>query len=287
MKMIGIIGAGKLGTAFGMYLARRGYNVAFFNRSEQKAEGAAELAGGMMYRTAQDLIQACDWIGITTGDDQIGDVVHQLLAAEADLHQKLFFHMSGALSSDRLKKLAEKGAETASLHPLQSFSDPRSGSDLLPAAYFSLEGSEQAKKWLGEMLGYLNNPYFIITAEQKPLYHAAASIVSNALVSVLDYGFLLMQTAGVDEETARRALMPLIEGSVKNVRERGTVLGLTGPIARGDTGTVVGHVNAIHHKAPELLQLYKQLARMTLETAARGQLKDEYTIETIKGILKD
>ncbi|WCK56760.1 DUF2520 domain-containing protein [Aneurinibacillus sp. Ricciae_BoGa-3] len=285
--MIGIIGAGKLGTSFGVYLARHGYKVAFFNRTGQKAKAAAELAGGIMVETVEDLLHTCDWIGIATGDDQVGEVVLNLLEARADLEGKLFFHMSGALSSDRLKELAKEGAETASLHPLQSFSDPQTGVELLSSAYFSLEGTEQAKKWLGEMLANLKNPFFVITAAQKSLYHAAASIVSNALVSVVDYGFLLMETAGIDEETARRALMPLIEGSVRNVRDRGTVEGLTGPIVRGDFGTIEGHINAIHAKAPELLDEYKQLARMTLKTAARGQLKDDYKVQTLTRLLKD
>ncbi|WP_027417310.1 Rossmann-like and DUF2520 domain-containing protein [Aneurinibacillus terranovensis] len=287
MTTVGFIGAGRLGTSFGIYLARNGYRIQFYNRTYQKSCHAARLAGGKQVQTIKELVAASDWIGITTGDDQIDNVVQTCIVEDLSVEEKVIFHMSGAATSDKLRPLAKRGAHIASLHPLQSFSDPVAGADALTMTSFSMEGTEKALETLTNLLTSLHNPYFIITSDQKPIYHAAATMASNALVAVIDYSLVLMKEAGIEETMVLPALLPLIEGSIKNTRTMGPARALTGPIVRGDTGTVAAHLRALAVQAPEWLPIYRDLARLILMTSMREQLKEPDKINALLRLLAE
>ncbi|WP_047154230.1 Rossmann-like and DUF2520 domain-containing protein [Aneurinibacillus tyrosinisolvens] len=289
MATIGFIGSGRLGTAFGLYLAENGQQVSgYYNRTPAKARQAAGLFPYHCeaFSSMEQLAVQSDWIGITTADDAIPAVVSRLGEAGAVLEGKLIFHMSGALSSGVLHPLQLQGARIASLHPLQSFADARSGAAALKHTVFSVEGSQAAAEQLSAMLTNLRNEYFVITAEQKPLYHAAAAIASNGMTAVIDYALSLMGAAGIQEEQALSSLLPLIEGSLRNVKEKGTARGLTGPVVRGDAGTVQEHIKAMAKLAPELIPSYMELGRLTLRTALREQLTDSGRIQQMRELFE-
>ena len=283
---LGIIGAGRLGSAFGLYAAQHGAWVGYYSYTQESAKKAASLVGrsGRVYTDATSLIQESDWIAVTVPDDTIAEISRKL-AVEGGMEGKLIFHMSGAASSEVLLPFKQAGARIASLHPLQSFADGLSGADKLRTAVFSIEGEAEATRELGEWLEETGNGYFVIQASQKPLYHAAAAIVSNSLTGVVDFSLRLMDAAGIEAEAALVALLPLIEGTVENIREKGTAQALTGPIARGDTGTIARHTEAISTQAPELLADYQALGRLTLATARRSQLCDPGRIARLEELL--
>lgn len=286
---IGIIGAGRLGSAFGLYAARHGAEeVGYYSRTQTSARAAVSLVGdvGRVYEDVAVLIRESDWIVLTVPDDAI-PVVACLLAVEGEWEGKLVFHMSGAASSEVLLPMKQAGAYTASLHPLQSFADGRSGADKLAVSVFGIEGEEAAVTVLKEWLEVIGNRYLIITAAQKPLYHAAAAVVSNSLTGVVDFALRLLQTAGIEEQLALSALYPLLEGTVQNIRERGVAEALTGPIARGDIGTIVRHMEAITEQAPQLVEDYQALGRLTLTTACRSQLRDPQRIARLQELLNE
>ncbi|BAU29181.1 putative short-subunit dehydrogenase-like oxidoreductase (DUF2520 family) [Aneurinibacillus soli] len=286
---IGIVGAGRLGSAFGLYATRRGAEeVGYYSRTQASTVAAASLVGdvGRVYTDVASLIRESDWIVLTVPDDEIPEVV-QKLAEEGDVEGKLVFHMSGAASSEVLLPMKQIGAHTASLHPLQSFADGCSGADKLETTVFGIEGEVAAVSVLEEWLTAAKNRYFIITATQKPLYHAAAAVVSNGLTGVVDFALHLMAAAGIEEKTALSALLPLIEGTVQNIQEKGVAEALTGPIARGDIGTIVRHTEAIAGQAPQLLENYQMLGRLTLATACQSQLRDPKRIARLQELLSE
>jgi predicted short-subunit dehydrogenase-like oxidoreductase (DUF2520 family) len=111
--------------------------------------------------------------------------------------------------------------------------------------------------------------------DSASLYHAGAVTVSNYLVALIDHGLAFYQALGADKREALTAVLPLIKGTLANIERLGTTEALTGPIARGDAETVQGHLEAMQQRAPELLPLYKLLARQTISIARERGLPEE------------
>ena len=171
---------------------------------------------------------------------------------------RLVGHSSGATSLDALSAAAERGAETFSLHPLQTVPDDATD---LTGAPCAVAGSTQAtERFASELAAALGMRPFAVPEERRAAYHAAASIASNFLVALEESAAGLLKEAGVDDP--RELLAPLVLRTAANWSERGGEA-LTGPIARGDQATVTAHLEALRESASELVPLYEALAERT------------------------
>ena len=265
---IGFIGAGKVGTAFGGYLKQKGFQVVgYYSRTEISAQKAAEKSDSKVFYSIEQLVEASDLLFITTGDDDIASVARQLAQSTCLRRDHLVLHMSGALPSTVLSPVKDFGCSVYSLHPLQSFADIDKAIQDLSNSYFSLEGDEEHIEILENILKTCGNRYFILKASQKTLYHAAACMLSNYLVTLVHNGLNLMEGMELDSGTAFEAMLPLIEGTIKNISLLGTKAALTGPIARQDIQTVAKQLEAVQIAAPEQLPLFAALATKTLKLA--------------------
>ena len=171
-------------------------------------------------------------------------------------------HTSGATQLTALAAVAEAGASTFSVHPLQTVPDSHTDLTGSPCA---ISGSDDAAlefaRALAERLGM--QP-FEVAEEDRAAYHAAASIASNFLVTLEESASGLLAEIGIED--ARELLAPLVLRTTANWAERGPEA-LTGPIARGDEATVGRHIDALEGTAPELVELYRALAARTRELA--------------------
>jgi predicted short-subunit dehydrogenase-like oxidoreductase (DUF2520 family) len=175
-------------------------------------------------------------------------------------------HTSGATGLGALAAAADAGALTFSLHPLQTVPDDRASLAGAPAAIAG--GDEVAVELARALAEALAMVPFEVAEDTRAAYHAAACIASNFLVALEESAAGLLEAAGVgDGAEARQLLAPLVLRTAANWAERGGNA-LTGPIARGDTETVRGHLEALRAHAPELLPLYEALAGRTMELAA-------------------
>jgi predicted short-subunit dehydrogenase-like oxidoreductase (DUF2520 family) len=182
-------------------------------------------------------------------------------------------HCSGALSSEILSSARECGAMVASLHPLQSFASADQAVSLVPGSFCTIEGDRDALLIVRQIVEDLGGTVLEIAAEKKTLYHAGAVAASNYLVTLIHLALKLNEAAGLPGDTSFNALLPLIRGTLANIRAKGIPCALTGPVARGDVATVSGHVKAIEKDAPELLPLYSCLGLCTVDLAkAKGTL---------------
>lgn len=158
-------------------------------------------------------------------------------------------HVSGATTLAAL----DPHARRFSVHPLQTLTVERGG-EQLDGAWAAITGeSDEAlavARWLADTLGL--RPFPLADAD-KPLYHAAAAIASNYLVTLYRTAAALFEQVGAPPE----GLVPLMERTIEN----GFVL--TGPIARGDWTTVEAHLRALEARAPEVVPLYRALAEAT------------------------
>ncbi|MFC1962125.1 Rossmann-like and DUF2520 domain-containing protein, partial [Chloroflexota bacterium] len=232
---IGLIGAGTVGTALAVLFSRKGYPVAAVSsRSQTSAQKLAEQVKGCRVASGnQELADSADLVFITTPDDIIGKV-----AAEVRWHSnQSVVHCSGAASTDILEPARKSGAQVGSIHPLQTFAGVAQAIANIPGSTFAIEAEEPALSTLKEMAEAFDGKHIELKASDKVLYHAAAVIACNYLVTLVKLATDLWQTFSVPREQASQSLLPLIQGTLNNLNKIGIPDCLTGPIARGDTGT--------------------------------------------------
>ncbi len=279
-EKIGIVGAGVVGTAVGVVLNNKGYEIT--GVQDIKSESTQQLVeriGCTAYPSPQEVSRSADIIFITTSDAAIASVVEQIAEKRAFRPGQVILHMSGAQSSQILDKAKEFGALVLSLHPLQAFASIDRAIEILPGSVFSIEGDEGAYALGVRITEALGGEYFFIEREAKPLYHAGACVVSNYMVTLVDFGIKLLEATGIPREMAAKALQPLISGTVKNIENIGIPKALTGPVARGDLATIAGHLHCMEEMAPELIKLYSWLGFYTAPLAQEKGGIDETSRE--------
>jgi len=282
---VGFIGAGKVGTALAAKLSEGGYEVvAVASRSRTSAEGlAGRISGCDVMTSGQEVAEAAELVFITTPDDAIAGTVAGIVWHKG----QSVVHCSGADSVDSLKPAHRMGAQTGCFHPLQTFADEAQATANIAGSTFGLEAEEQLLGVLKEMAAALGGDAIELGAADKVLYHAAAVITCNYLVTLVKLSTDLWETFGVDQERATRALLPLLRGTVANLERVGLPDSLTGPIARGDTGTVAKHLAALAESAPEVAATYRDLGRQTVPLAVAKGTIDRQQAEELLHLLRD
>ena len=272
---VSIIGTGRLGTTLAVALAGRGYSIrSLVARRMQSARKAANLLdAGVQVLAAKQLrsLIGADLFLITVPDDQIAGVARELSEINAD-RRVTALHTSGALSSDVLAPLRAKGWHTGSIHPLMSVSG--SGDDSLRGAFWSVEGDRSALRRGKEIVADLGGKSFSIRTEDKPLYHAAAVMVSGNVVALFDVALEMLAECGLDRKTAQAILLPLIASTVRSLEIKTPEESLTGTFSRGDVETVRRHLAALKNKKlADALDLYRLLGQRSLKlTKAQPQI---------------
>jgi len=293
-KTVAIIGAGRLGGAFGRLLALAGYRVvAVAARTRQSAAEAARFIGAGEPMT--DVVKASSGaavVFITTPDRTIGAVCARIARGGGLRAGALVLHASGAQTRDLLDAAREAGARRAVLHPLQSVPSRERGVANLPGSFFRVEADHGARRLVRELLRALGGRELALPGwrgdpPSAALYHAGAVAASNSLVTLLDFAARHLQALGADRRQALRALLPLVRGTLANLERLGLPAALTGPIARGDASTIAGHVAALRERAPELLELYRALARRTLPLAREQGALTGRAAEKISRIVRE
>jgi predicted short-subunit dehydrogenase-like oxidoreductase (DUF2520 family) len=274
MMRIGFIGAGTVGTALAVSLNQRGYPVvAASSRSYASALKLASLVPGCQaFENPQDVSDTCDFIFVTTPDSAILPVVSALRWRSG----QSVVHCSGADSREALRSAEESGTRTGGFHPLQTFASVEYAIAGFPGTTFGLEADGDLLVTLKQMAEDLDGCWVVLKAEDKVLYHASAVMTSNYLVTLVKSATDLWARFGVPREEAIRALLPLLQGTLNNIANIGLPGCLTGPISRGDAGTVYKHLAALEKDAPEVLSTYQELGLQTIPLAqAKGRVTPE------------
>ena len=282
---IGIIGAGKVGTAIGHALQKKGFRiVAVSDATGQKALETARryLGDGPLYTRDNALVaKAADIIAITTQDGAIRDVAKDLHERAERLDGTIIFHTSGAHPSSILEPLNDRGAILGSLHPLQTFPDIESAIRVLPGTYIFIEGDTQAiplLERLGTSIGIATVP---IEGKDKIYYHLSAVFVCNLLCA------LLYASEGIMEKVkiTLKPFFPIIHATLRNIEVSGPLMSLTGPVARGDVGTVEDHIRAMDNmKLHE--RIYKALSCAALDMVKERRLLNRETLSALEHALE-
>ena len=200
---------------------------------------------------------------IAVKDDAITDVAVAL--SDRTESFAVAAHLSGFVPVTALHILSEKGVAVGGLHPLQTLPNPQQGSEALPGAFAAIGGDRLAIDSLTHFATSLGMRPFEIDDDSRPAYHAAAAAAANFVVTSLGIAGELFESAGIEPRVAR----PLVEHAMDNVYEFGADESLTGPIARGDIETVIGHLTAAHQVSDDVGAQFRLIAEATAIRAGR------------------
>ena len=216
---------------------------------------------------------------ITTPDDVIGVVAEGLgrlanvsgRSSTVGARGRIVLHASGALSSEVLAPLRAAGFAVGSMHPLVSISDRDSDADIFRNAFFCLEGDRVAVSAARSIVRQLGGQSFLLSSNNKPLYHAAAVLASGHMVALFDIASEMLVQCGLSQPRARAILIPLLRSTVANLSTRSPARALTGTFARGEAATARRHLAAIgQHHLDDARAAYLLLGKRSLRLAEQS-----------------
>ncbi len=268
---IGIVGAGAVATALGRRLHAAGAPVvALASRSVATARrAAADIDPSVQVVSCSALPRHAQRIIVAVTDGGIGPVAATLAAAGM---RGILLHTSGAGGLAPCEPLRAAGAACGVLHPLQTIVRRERGAGSLRGAAFGVAGDGRAVEWARALVGQLGGDVLELHAGDLAAYHAGAVMASNALTAAIDAALALLTQAGIERDAALRALGPLCRASVENALRLGPAGALTGPVVRGDTGTVAAHLAAVDRAPDSVAALYRATARHLLSLARERPL---------------
>lgn len=284
MLKLGFIGAGTVGTALAVRLSSQDYPVvAVSSRSQASARNLARVVSGCRpLARNQGVADTAELVFVTTPDDAIAPVVSQI---QWHAGQSVV-HCSGADSTDILEPARKSGARVGAFHPLQTFASIGQAIENMSGSTFALEAEAPLLNTLKDMATALDGRWVELKAGDKVVYHAAAVFACNYMVTLVKLATDLWQTFAIPPQQATQALLPLLRGTINNIDTMGIPQCLTGPIARGDTGTIKKHINALQEIAPAVVSAYRQLGLQTIPIAvAKGKI-NQHKAEELQALLR-
>jgi predicted short-subunit dehydrogenase-like oxidoreductase (DUF2520 family) len=277
-RAIGLIGPGRAGVGLALALTRAGYSVSLHGRNKKNLPLPPPLK-----LTVGDGGKPPPWIGdvlvviLAVRDDAITPLATSLAMARAVTEHHVVLHLSGSQGQEALGPLVTSRAALGSFHPLQTIVEPELAPARLRGAWAAVEGMPRAVETGERLATDLGMRPFRIATKSKPIYHAGAVFASNYLVVVEAVAQRLLRHAGLSDADAWAALKPLVEGTFENLSRHEPREALTGPVVRGDTATIVRHLESL---AVDDAKLYRALGRAALELAQK-QGMDQATAEKV------
>ena len=278
---IGFIGAGKVGFALGKYLSDHGERLTgYYSRTYESANQAATFTNSLSFKSLSDLVESSDTLFITVPDREISGVWDCMKEA-ADLKGKTVIHTSGACDIALFSGIKDTGAYGFSLHPLCAVSDRCHSHETLSTAIFTIEKDDSLDSVyiskanaIKKAFSNAESEVIELRSEDKTLYHAAAVVASNMMVGLSYMSEQMLKRVGFTDDAAKKALIPLLRGTVDNICRQGSVKALTGPVERNDSMTVSKHLTKLNEQESDV---YKDLTRKLIEIGKLRHPEDDYS----------
>ncbi|MEO3817399.1 DUF2520 domain-containing protein [Plantactinospora sp. B24E8] len=283
---VGIVGAGRVGAVLGAALARAGHRVvAVTGASAASRERISRLLPGTDVRSADEVARAAtDLLLVAVPDDSLGTVAAGLADSGALRPGQVVAHTSGAHGLAVLDPVLAVGALPLGLHPAMTFTGTADDLARLPGISYGVTAPTPLRRYAVRLVADLGGVPEWIAESDRPLYHAALAHGANHLVTLVNEAADRLRDAGVTDPA--RVLGPLLRAALDNALRYGDAA-LTGPVSRGDAGTVARHLDRLAGTAPDSVPSYLALARRTADRAiAAGRLRP-VDAESLLGVLAD
>ncbi|HTI24438.1 MAG TPA: DUF2520 domain-containing protein [Kutzneria sp.] len=285
---VGVVSAGRVGSVLGAALARAGHVVVAASAvSKASVRRAEELLPDVPLLPPDEVAARADLVLLAVPDDALGGLVRGLVATDSLRAGQIVVHTSGAHGVDVLRPAAEVGVLPLALHPAMTFTGRAEDLHRVVACCVGVTaGEDDLAGWnVGEALVVEMGAEPVRVPEAvRPLYHAALTHGANHLATLVTECVDLLRNAGI--EPAERVISPLLSAALDNALRHGD-RALTGPVARGDAGTVRKHITVLREAAPDTVQAYLALARRTASRAADAGVLRADAVPEILSVLDE
>lgn len=292
---VGIISAGRVGTALGVALERAEHVVVACSAiSNQSRERAANRLPDTAVLPVQDVAARAELLLLAVPDAELVALISGLAATDAVRPGTIVVHTSGMNGVGVLEPLTAQGCIPLAIHPAMTFTGSDEDIARLPDTCFGVTALDEIGYAIGQALVLeIGGEPFRVREDARMLYHSALAHASNHLATVVLDAVEALRSALRGQELlgqelvgdapgglAERIVGPLARASMENALQRGQAA-LTGPVARGDAAAVAGHLRALGEVEPELAQAYRSVS---LRTAQRAHApKDVFEVLTTPG----
>jgi predicted short-subunit dehydrogenase-like oxidoreductase (DUF2520 family) len=277
---VAIVGAGRVGCGMGRRLWELGWRIgAVIARSRAKAARAVRaIGGGVAHGGLTRQAVGADLILIATPDDSIESVARELAKiGGSEWRGKIALHTSGALDRTALVSLADLGASTGSIHPLQTFSGREAPE--LDGVVFAIEGDKRAVRTARNIARALGGVPVVVEGVHKAAYHAAGTMVAGQGLALVEAATRILMESGFTRRQAVQALLPLMRQMLLNFERHGPRVAWTGPHSRGDYSTIARHNAALTKFPREFGGAYRALTLLGSRVLAANPAAAEKALE--------
>ncbi|MYV97900.1 DUF2520 domain-containing protein [Streptomyces sp. SID3343] len=282
---VGVVGTGRVGPTLAAALALAGHRVvAASGVSEASRRRAEDLLPGVPLVTPQEVIAASDLTLLTVPDDALASLVAGLAETGAIKAGQLLVHASGRYGVDILEPATRAGALPLALHPVMTFTGSTVDLARVAGCSFGVTSPGVLRPVAEALVVEMGGEPEWIEEKDRALYHVALAGGANHLVTLVAQSIDLLEQAGV--RAPGRMLGPLLGAALDNALRAGDHA-LTGPVARGDAGTVAAHVAELRRVSPEALAAYVAMARLTADRALNAGLLKAEAAEALLDVLAE
>lgn len=262
---VGVVGAGRVGAVLSAALRAAGYPVVAAAGESDASRGRIEsLLPGVPRHKPTDVARAADLLLLAVPDDMLANVVQTLADSGAIRAGQYVVHTSGRHGLAVLDPARAVGARVVAMHPAMTFTGTGVDIERLPGTVFGLTADDEERAFAEALVTDLGGTPMWVPEPMRILYHAGLAHGANHLVTLVTEAMEILAAAGADDPAG--TLRPLLTAALDNALAQGDAA-LTGPIVRGDLGTVRAHLDDIRANAPQTLGSYLVLARATLDRA--------------------
>ena len=282
-----IVGAGRVGTALALLVKKSSLPLAgLWTRSQESALRVSETLGQeCAWGPLPDDIGRARMVIMSVRDPDVEAVSGALLDGGLLRGCKVVLHCGGASPAREALANVVPLVPVGTFHPLVAVASPEQAARAMPGAYFAIEGDDEARRLAQDLARQLEVGCFELDADQMGLYHAAAVMASNHAVALWHASSRLLIEAGLDSARCQKILLPLLRSTLDNVETMGVVEALTGPVRRGDPGTVAEHLSVIRQRAPDLTELYCAGTRQAVALAGEIDPDLRQRLEAILNVI--
>lgn len=271
---VAIVGPGRTGTILAAALARAGHTIAAAGGGgvSSRERFRNRFAGARVSEDPAAATSDADLVVVATPDDAVTAVIVDLAVRDAVGPGQRLVHLSGALGLAPLRPAVAAGVRVAACHPAQTVPDATADAAVLDGAAWAVTAEADDRTWARSFVTQVGGVAYDVPDDRRLLYHAGLVVGSNAVAAATSVARQLLSAAAIDEPEA--FLDPLVHASVDNVLAAGAAA-ITGPVVRGDVGTVRAHLEQLEHDAPTLAAAYRSLARVVLAQVRLGMEPDQ------------
>jgi predicted short-subunit dehydrogenase-like oxidoreductase (DUF2520 family) len=280
---VGVVGAGRAGTAMAAALAGAGHRVVAASAvSQASLDRLAAVLPGVPVLRPEQVAEQSDLVLLTVPDDALPGLAAGLAATGVPLDGRLAAHASGRHGLAVLDPMTRQGALPLALHPVMTFTGRREDVAKMNGISFGVTAPLPLRPVAEVLVMEMGGEPVFIDEDKRDLYHAALANAANYLVTLVVESEEMLRASGVADPA--KMLGPLLWAALENALQLGPAA-LTGPVARGDADTIAAHIAAIKSAVPEALGAYLALARLTAEQALAARRLSADDAERLLGVL--